>query len=867
MLKRLGFLLIIAFLGLSEVFATHQRAAEITYKWLGGFTYEITITMYTFTPSPADDDRTFLPIKFGDNTIGDIPRIVFTDLPNNYTLNIYRMDHTFPAAGSYTISVEDPNRNFGVVNIPNSVNVPIYVESELIINPFLGNNNSVQLLNPPVDQGCVGKLYVHNPSAYDPDGDSLSFELVNCRGADGLEIPGYTLPRASVSFGIDEVTGELRWENPILQGEYNVAFKVKEWRQGVKVGSVVRDMQILIGACNNNPPEIYAIDDTCVLAGTTLTFDVEAVDPDGNKLSLTASGGPFELPLDPAVIIPDPAVGTPSAQTSFFWDISCRHLRLNPYQVIFKARDVNPEISLTSFKTVSIRVIAPPIENLTAEALGNGIELNWNSAVCENAMEYHIYRRNGFSGFEPGYCETGVPAYTGYQLHQRIEDISINTFRDDNNGNGLIPGVDYCYLIISVFRDGSESLASNEACASLKRDLPVITHVSNDSLDLLTGKVLTAWSPPTELDTIQYPPPYRYNLHRYLGSETSIVFTGIGLLDTLFTDSSININEINQALVYAVELENDRDGAIGSSPRADALSLEISPTDEALLLRWNANVPWTNDSFDIYRQTANSVEFEFIKRTYTSSYKDENLVNGDNYCYYIKSYGGYSSSGIIHPIINFSPIVCEIPVDNIPPCPPILSVETDCETIENLLRWRNPPEDSCKNDASTYLVYFTPLASESFMLIDSINNPIDSSWVHQNLDVVIGCYYLKARDENGNVSEASNIFCVDYEACPLYELPNVFTPNADQFNDLWIPLNYPTSNPKATVESINLVVFNRWGNTVFETTDPKIEWDGKNQRNGKDCVDGSYFFVCEVFIKTFDGQIKQTLQGSVTIIR
>jgi len=867
MLKRLGFLLIIAFLGLTELFATHQRAAEITYKWLFGFTYEITITMYTYTPSPADDDRTFLPIKFGDNSIGDIPRIVFTNQPDNYTLNIYRMDHTFPAAGNYTLSVEDPNRNFGVVNIPNSVNVPIYVESELIINPFLGNNNSVQLLNPPIDQGCVGKLYLHNPSAYDPDGDSLSFRLVNCKGAGGLEIPGYTEPRTSDFFGIDEFTGELRWETPLLQGEYNVAFMIEEWRQGIKVGSVVRDMQILIGACNNNPPDIITITDTCVVAGTTLTFDVVAVDPDGNELSLSATGAPFEHPLNPASIIPDPAIGQPEAQTSFFWDVACRNVRLNPYQVLFRARDEHPEVSLTSFKTVSIRVIAPPIENLTAEALGNGIELNWNNAPCENAIEYRIYRRNGASGFEPGYCETGVPGFTGYQLLERVEDLSIITFRDDNNGNGLVPGIDYCYLITSVFQDGSESLASNEACASLKRDLPVITHVSNDSLDLLTGSVLTAWSPPTELDSLQYPPPYRYNLIRYLGNETSVVFTGIGLLDTLYTDNSININEINQSLAYAVELENDQNGAIGSSPRAEALSLDILPTDEALLLRWNANVPWTNDSFDIYRQTAESVEFELINRVYSREFKDDSLINGSNYCYYIKSYGGYSTSGIIHPIINFSPIVCAVPVDNIPPCPPILTVETNCETIDNKLSWQNPIADSCKKDAITYLIYYTPLASESFVLIDSVTNLADSSWIHQNLDVVIGCYFLKARDEKGNISAASNIVCVDYDTCPLYELPNVFTPNADQFNDLWIPLNYPSSNPKATVESIGLVVFNRWGNTVFETTNPEIEWDGKNQENGKDCADGTYFYVCDVFIKTFDGQIKQTLQGSVTIIR
>ena len=43
-------------------FATHQRAAEITYRHLQGLTYEFTITMYTRTSSPADNQRTTMPI-------------------------------------------------------------------------------------------------------------------------------------------------------------------------------------------------------------------------------------------------------------------------------------------------------------------------------------------------------------------------------------------------------------------------------------------------------------------------------------------------------------------------------------------------------------------------------------------------------------------------------------------------------------------------------------------------------------------------------------------------------------------------------------------------------------------------------------
>ncbi len=215
--------------------ATHQRAAEITYKWLGGNAYEFTLTCYTYTPSPAGLQRDSLLVQWGDGMEEYIPRVVLQNLGEDYTLNVYKQIHNYSSSGAYTISMEDANRNFGVINVPNSVMVPMHIETELVINPFLGNNNSVQLLNAPVDKGCVSKLYLHNPSAYDPDGDSLSYRLVTCKGQDGIEIPGYTLPQASHSIEIDPVTGELRWDAPILQGEYNVAIMVEEWRHGVKV--------------------------------------------------------------------------------------------------------------------------------------------------------------------------------------------------------------------------------------------------------------------------------------------------------------------------------------------------------------------------------------------------------------------------------------------------------------------------------------------------------------------------------------------------------------------------------------------------------------------------------------------------------
>ena len=340
--------------------ATHQRAAEITYTWLGGNAYEFTLTCYTYTPSPAGLQRASLLVQWGDGSEEYIPRVVLHDLGEDYTLNVYKQIHNYSTSGTYTISMEDANRNFGVINVPNSVMVPMHIETELVINPFLGYNNSVQLLNAPVDKGCVGKLYLHNPSAYDPDGDSLSYKLVNCKGQDGIEISGYTLPQASQSFDIDPVTGELRWENPVLQGEYNVAFMVEEWRHGVKIGSVVRDMQILISTCSNNLPDIQCDDQYCLVAGQQLDFIISASDPDGDNVSLTASGAPFEVAVNPAMLNPETAYGM-QPQMEFLWNTTFAHIRNTPYQMVIHAKDDNTPVSLTNVKTVTINVMAPKV--------------------------------------------------------------------------------------------------------------------------------------------------------------------------------------------------------------------------------------------------------------------------------------------------------------------------------------------------------------------------------------------------------------------------------------------------------------------------------------------------------------------------
>ncbi|MEI7982412.1 MAG: hypothetical protein WCI71_12225, partial [Bacteroidota bacterium] len=632
-----------------SVFATHQRAAEIVYKHISGLTYEITLISYTFTPSPANAYRNFLTISWGDGQFSEIPRVEEVYLPGEITYNRYLGQHVFPAPATYTIACEDPNRNGGILNIPNSINTPLYIYSELTINPFMGEyNNSPVLLLPPIDNGCVNQPFYHNPGAYDIDGDSLSYRLVPCRGALGMEIPGYTYPAASHSLTLDPVTGDLVWDSPFQQGEYNIAILIEEWRNGIKIGSVLRDMQIIIIACNNHPPVIDSVNDTCVEASQILRFPVHAYDPDSNNLTLTGTGGPMVLINSPATMEPNPATGHGQVQALFHWSTVCEHVQNRPYQVFFKAKDNASPVNLVTIKSIKIKVIGPPPENLTATPMGNAITLSWDPYTCINAKGFMIFRKDDSTGYKPGYCDTGVPPYLGYTKIDEFSDVSRTTYLDDNQGNGLARGPKYCYMVVAWYPDGAESHASNEACATLKKNVAVITNVSINTTSESTGSVFIAWSKPTEIDTLQAPGPYQYIVARSR-SDTPTEYIRIDSLntldDTLYTDNLLNTLQFG--FRYRIDLYNLTPGKrflIGSSQPASSMYLTISPTDKTLKLRWTNKVPWVNNQFTIYRKDPGSAVFDSVGTCGVPAFNDKGLVNGLTYCYRIRSTGKYSAS-------------------------------------------------------------------------------------------------------------------------------------------------------------------------------------------------------------------------------
>ncbi|HIE15747.1 MAG TPA: hypothetical protein EYP69_02365, partial [Bacteroidales bacterium] len=755
LLISLSFLLQVSFL-----FATHNRAGEITYRQIGPLKYEITLVTYTYSLSIAD--RPSLEVSWGDGTSSIVYRDEKISLPNYYNRNTYHGVHTYPGPGTYEIKMEDQNRNDGINNIPGSVNVPFTIKTTLQINPNEGNNNTPVLLNPPIDEAAVGKLFVHNPAAFDSDGDSISYGLTICLGNNGEPIPGYTLPPASNTFYVNPLTGDLVWDSPTVVGKYNVAMLIEEWRNGIKIGKIIRDMQIDVHETDNHPPVIDSIPDICVVAGTTVQVSFTVTDVDNDYISLTGEGGPFILQnsasLGQTSNLPGHATG------QFTWQTTCDNVRKQPYEVIIKATDNNNDLSLVHLMSFNITVIAPEPQNLLAVPGNTTVALSWDADVCSNAAGYYVFRRQGSYAYNHNDCETGIPLSTGYVKIGEIQGWNSTTFIDDNNGNGLLQGYDYCYRVDAFFEDKAESYISEEVCTPLVRGIPIMTNVSVETTDSINGKIYVAWSKPIDFDSIAAPGPYKYLIYRsndIWGLNLQLIDSLSGINDTIYIDSLIDTK--NYPYSYQVAFYNDEAGnrfLIGTPQVASSVFLHTIPGDNNVYLSFEKNVPWINTSYIVYRWNETTQTFDSIAVTGNEYYADTSLKNGVQYCYKVKSMGGYNIQGVVYPIINFSQKKCDIPEDSNPPCQPQISVSSFCENLYNNISWHFN-DDSCLQDVVSYNLYYSEYLDDAPTLLTTISNPSQMSYEHIPQFSMAGCYRVSAIDSVGNESALSEKVCVD----------------------------------------------------------------------------------------------------------
>ncbi|MDX2134477.1 MAG: gliding motility-associated C-terminal domain-containing protein [Saprospiraceae bacterium] len=891
--------------------ATHNRAGEIHIRQIGPLTIEATIITWT-KASSVNADRDSLTINWGDGTFQSVVRsngggegVV---LPNDIKFNTYVAIHTYAGPSRYTISMTDPNRNGGIVNVnpPSSDNVPFHIATTYLFQDpqFGGNNTTPYLIQPPIDVACMGKPFKHNPNAYDPDGDSLSYQFIVPLQSPNTPVPNYSFPNQinpgpDNGLKLDTRNGDILWETPQAPGEYNLAFIIVSWRNGRPIDTTIRDMQILVEQCENNPPDVVSEDQYCVIAGEKLVFQVTATDPDStDRVRLTALGGPFNTPVSPATFDAPATSVFPPVTGTFEWQTACEHISRQPYSVVFKAVDtVSRSVpQLADLKTVSIKVVGPPPLDVQATATQGVVTVSWEKPYfCENAADNYFYgfsvwRREGSNPFDPDSCTPGLAGqgYTELVFITSVVENGRYVFQDPNVERGRT----YCYRVLAKFARTSfggyrynlvESLPSDEVCVQLPRDIPLITNVSVLQTDPVNGAVELRWTKPVaaDLDTIRNPGPYRYQLLRADGLSGGNLQPVPGATfdapafwlanDTFFTDQT-GLNTIGRPYHYKVAFfVGGNTTPLGNTPTASSVFLSVASTDRRNILTWTYQTPWKNNEFAVFRLDNSTGQFDSIGVSGTDSYEDGELVNGQEYCYYVRSKGTYSIDGVPDPLFNLSQRACGIPLDTIPPCVPNLAVGNLCSgkpgsepdpPFENLLSWNNPNLDCpASADAVRYRIWYAFDPDETPQVIETIDDPTIVQWVHELPDGLAGCYAVSAIDSVGNESALSEVICVDN--CPQYILPNAFTPNGDEQNDRFTP--FPGWR---FISRVDFQAFNRWGNLVFQTSDPSLQWDGRNMQ-GEQLSEGTYFYRCLVYESRVGGEVlrSEILSGYIELIR
>jgi gliding motility-associated-like protein len=118
-----------------------------------------------------------------------------------------------------------------------------------------------------------------------------------------------------------------------------------------------------------------------------------------------------------------------------------------------------------------------------------------------------------------------------------------------------------------------------------------------------------------------------------------------------------------------------------------------------------------------------------------------------------------------------------------------------------------------------------------------------------------GVYIVTVTDANNCVLIDSTVLNALEDCDSLFMIYDVFTPNGDGMNDLWI-IDGLQEFPDSEVQ-----IFNRWGSLVYESKPYLNDWDGRSKK-GEPLPTATYYYI----LKLNDGS-NQTYSGAISLIR
>jgi hypothetical protein len=335
---------------------------QITSKNIGGLTYEVTLTLYRDTLGipmyPTED--IYYQDSLGSSTIA-LHTLSYTNvisIGNGVEKYEYIDTITFPVSGRYKAWTANCCRNAAIINIPNASSYGMYLDVDIFAD---NTNSSPVFLNEPITVAQLNQPFSYNPLPYDSDGDSLSWVLDIPLDVNGMPTPGYVLPYSDTMapFQMDPMTGEITFI-PNTIGSFQVSVKAIEWRNGIQIGYIRRDMQLLVVPSSNMPVNVqvgnYVQRNTTnpiyVNVGETLTFTLDAFNIDNGHVSVTTGGSAL---LNTSATSYLAAVSNNEVIATINWTPTLNEVKDEPYYLSFRIGDYS--FPYTFYNDYTFRVI------------------------------------------------------------------------------------------------------------------------------------------------------------------------------------------------------------------------------------------------------------------------------------------------------------------------------------------------------------------------------------------------------------------------------------------------------------------------------------------------------------------------------
>ena len=311
LLLSISFILIFS---IYQLKASHSMGGELTYECLGNNQYLFTYTLYRdcFGIVPLntldivyysscypngytiDLNQVGAPVQIGTVCPGGVTTCNGGNLTGieAYT---YTGIITLPGAcNDWTFYHSECCRNAAITTIFDPANQTQVVYSQLNNTNGICNDSPV-FTNAPVPFACSGQPFCFNQGGYDAQGDSLVYSLADPLTFDDPLFPTAIIPvtylngltfdnpvQSSLPVVFDPATGDF-CVTPSATGVTVFAVLVDEYRNGVYIGTVERDIQLTIQNCSNLLPSLSGINgtsnfDATVCANHQICFTIRSTD-------------------------------------------------------------------------------------------------------------------------------------------------------------------------------------------------------------------------------------------------------------------------------------------------------------------------------------------------------------------------------------------------------------------------------------------------------------------------------------------------------------------------------------------------------------------------------------------------------------